>query len=496
MQEVNKLHNNVIDLFLNPKSVAVIGASKNPLKGGNRILNNLVLNNFNGRVYPINPNAKGKVSGLEFRKSILDIEESVDLAIFYVPNHVIPPVLKECVSKGVKGAIIEASGFEEVGKEGLELRDEIVKITDNFTKLRIVGPNCMGLTRIDNSSTDPNKGGFFTSFGLFTEYRRGNIAIISQSGMLNGGYLMYLFTRYPEIGFRYSCSVGNKMDLSEIEFLEYFIEDPTVNVIVLYLESLNDPRKLINLAKRVKSMPDKSILLLKGGITSQGQKAALSHTAALSQNSKLINGIIRQSGIVQTHSFHELFQFARTFSMIYNSYKQLPTNGNVAMITGTGGGGTVTADLTKLHGLDFPELSDATYSELLSVFPEWMPPNRFALVDIWPTLEKAAMNNIPPPEISNKIFKALMKDSGVGGLFEMIYCSNRFSLMPDVDSLIKHVQSTKKPVFFWLFGDYEDVVKITSDLNKNNIPAFSDIQEMVLNYSALVQEGLNKKNSN
>ena len=112
---------NIIKTFLKPESVAVIGASKNPLKGGNRIVNNLIYNNFKGKIFPINPNADGMIYGLKFRKSILDVDEDVDLAIFYVPNHKIPELLKECTQKGVKGAIIEASGFEEAGELGLKL---------------------------------------------------------------------------------------------------------------------------------------------------------------------------------------------------------------------------------------------------------------------------------------------------------------------------------------------------------------------------------------
>ena len=249
---INVSKSQIIHTFLNPKSVAVIGASKSPLKGGNRIVNNLVNNRFNGKVFPINPNANGEIYGLQFIPSVLDIEEDVDLAIFYVPNQMIPDILRDCIQKGIKGAIIEASGFEEVGEIGLKLRDEISQITDNFQKLHIVGPNCMGLTRIDEDSKSKNKGGFFSSFGVFSHYYRGNIAIISQSGMLNGGYLMHIFSSYPKIGFRYSISIGNKMDLGENEFLEYLIEDPTVNVIAVYLESFKEPKKFLELCKKAK----------------------------------------------------------------------------------------------------------------------------------------------------------------------------------------------------------------------------------------------------
>ncbi|MFX1304503.1 MAG: CoA-binding protein [Promethearchaeota archaeon] len=485
-------NNNIIELFLNPKSVAVIGASKNPVKGGYRIVENLVKNNFKGKIYPINPNSNGKLFNLEFKKSILEVEDDIDIAIFYVSNKRIPNLLEDCIKKGIEGAIIEASGFEEVGKEGLELRDEILKITNNFSKIRIVGPNCMGLTRIDGDSDNEsdNKGGFFSSFGVFTSYKRGNIAIISQSGMLNGGYLMYLMENYPEIGFRYSCTVGNKMDLSEIDFLEYLIEDPTVNVIVMYLESFKDPRKFIKLCKRVKELPNKTIILVKGGMTSLGQNASFSHTGALAENSQLINAVIKQSGVIQARNFYELFQFARTFSMIYATSKKLPINGNVSMIAGSGGAGTISADLVKLYGLNFPLFGEHAYKMLKDLFPEWMPPNRFAFVDIWPTMEKAMMNKVNPEVVMEQVYKLVINESHIEGLFNMMFCTTRFR--NNWKKIIENVTQTSKPVFFWLIGEVKEVQRVSKLLNQHNIPHFPSLEEMVKNFWILVQESKNK----
>lgn len=484
--------NNIIDLFLNPKSVAVIGASINPVKGGYRIVNNLVQNNFKGKIYPINPNSNGKIFDLEFKKSILDIDNNIDLAIFYVSNRKIPSLLEECIKKGVKGAIIEASGFEEVGEEGLELKDKILKITQNFSKIRIVGPNCMGLTRIDGDSDSESKGGFFSSFGVFTNYKRGNIAIISQSGMLNGGYLMYIMEKYPEIGFRYSCSVGNKMDLSEIDFLEYLIEDPTVNVFAMYLESFKDPRKFIELCRKVKSIPNKTIILVKGGLTSQGKKASLSHTGALAENTQLINAIIKQSGVIQAKDFNELFQFARTFSMIYKTGKNLPIHGNVSMIAGSGGAGTISADLTMQHGLNFPLFGDKAYKTLKGLFPEWMPPNQFALVDIWPTMEKAMMNKINPAIVLDKVYKIILNEPQIEGIFNMMFCSRHFRNMDNWDNLIEIINHTSKPVFFWLIGEVKEVQRVSELLNQHSIPDFPSLEDMVKNFRILVQESKSK----
>ena len=494
LQTIMKASNNdIIDMFLNPKSVAVIGASKNLLKGGNWIVNNLVTNNFEGKVYPINPNAEGKLMGLDFKQSILDIEEDVDLAIFYIPNQGIPKLLDDCIKKGVKGAIIEASGFEEVGDKGLELRDQILQITNNFSKIRILGPNCMGISRIDGNSNSEEKGGFFSGFGTFQEFKRGNIAVISQSGMLNGGYLMHIMSKYPEMGFRYSVSVGNKMDLCEVEFLEYFLEDPTVNVIALYLESFKYPRKFIELCKKAKNIPDKTIIMVKGGLTSQGQKASLSHTGTLSEDSKLIEAVMKQAGIIQARDFDELFQFARTFSMMYAVGKTLPKKGNISLVAGSGGAGTIISDLVMQHGLNFPILGDEAYKSLENIFPEWMPPNRFAFVDIWPAMEKGMRTNMSREEVTKVAIDAVLSEPEVEGLFNMVFCRPGITYHKDYDQFTAGINQNPKPIFFWLVGQDKEVRRITRALNKNNIPNFANLKDMVKNFWILVQESKNKK---
>ncbi len=486
--------NNIIDLFLNPQSVAVIGASRNPMKGGNRIISNLVTNNFKGKIYPINPNSDGEILGLRFNKSVLDIENNIDLAIFYVPNRVIPDLLVECIKKGIRGAIIEASGFEEVGKKGLALRDEILKITNDFSKIRLVGPNCMGLTRVDgdSNSKENDKGGFFSSFGFISKYKRGSVAIISQSGMLNGGYLPHLMDQYPEMGIRYSCSIGNKMDLSEIEFLDYLIEDPTVNVIAIYLESFKNPRKFIELCKRAKHFPNKTIILVKGGITEQGQKASSSHTGALAENSKLINAIIKQSGVIQANSFYELFQFARTFSMMYRAKKKLPIEGNVSMVVNSGGAGTISGDITKKYGLNFPQFGEESYKALVEIFPEWMPPNRFALVDIWPAIEKAMTNKSNPGVVMQQVYSILSNELEVEGIFNMMFCFSGFGNKDRYVNMVKNFEKISKPIFFWLVGQAGEIRRVSQLLGKNNIPNFPSLEDMIKNFAVLVQESRNK----
>ncbi len=484
-------NDNIIDVFLHPKSVAVIGASKKLTKGGFRIATNLINNNFKGNIHFINPNAEGKLYDIEFKKSILDVDGEVDVAIFYVPNRIIPGILKDCVKKGVKGAIIEASGFEEVGAKGLKLKEEILEITDNFNKLRIVGPNCMGLSTINGDSDSNEKEGFFSGFGVFSTYKRGNVALISQSGMLNGGYLMHIMTKYPNLGFRYSCSIGNKMDLSEIEFLEYMMEDDSVNVIAIYLESFKDSRKFIELCKKARVMPSKTIILLRGGVTPQGQKATRSHTGSLAENSSLIEGIVKQSGVICANSFYELFQYARTFSFMYLSGKVLPKKGNPSFVAGSGGAGTITADLTAKYGLKFPVLAEKTYAALVEVFPEWMPPNNFAFVDIWPAMEKAMMNNVKPEVVTSRVYEALLKDPNVEGIFNMMFCSRQFRTMSNVDNILANAKHASKPIFFWLIGEAKEVGKMSKKLAVHYLPNFPSLEDMVKNFSILVQKSKN-----
>lgn len=484
-------NNNIIELFLNPKSVVVIGASKNPMKGGNSIVRNLTQNSFKGKIYLVNPNAEGEIFGLKFKKSVLDIEENVDIAIFYVGNTLIPGILKECVQKGIKGAIIESSGFEEVGKHGLELKDEIVKITDNFSKLRIVGPNCLGLTRIDgdSDSNGDKRGGMFTGFAPFSNYKRGNIAIITQSGTLNGGYLGHQLEAYPDTGYRYSCAIGNKMDLDETYFLEYMLEDPTVNVILIYLESFKDPRKFIKLCRRARTM-NKTVILAKGGLTSQGQKATLSHTGSLAENSVLLDAIIKQSGVIKAKGFHDLFQFGRTFSMMYDTEKSFPKKGDICTITGSGGFGTVLADLTKLYGLNFPDLEDTAFKSLIEIYPAWMPPNRFALLDIWPAIEKGMARKISGADVIKSCFDIAVNEPNIEGIFINMFCAK--GGMWSIDRIIEDSGATSKPIFVNLIGDPREIKRVSKKLSKNKIPNFLNLEEMVKNFSNLVQEARNK----
>ncbi|TFG20928.1 MAG: hypothetical protein EU530_01890 [Promethearchaeota archaeon] len=463
-----------LQLLFHPRSVTVIGASVTELKGGYRILENLLTNGFpKSKIYPINPKG-GTALGLPFYSSLDQVTDEIDVAIIFVPNKAIPEVLVQCISKGIKGAIIQAAGFEEIGLSGLQLRDEIRKITHNFTKIRVVGPNCTGLTTIETDST-----GFFSPFIKQYGYKRGNIGVISQSGMLNGGYLIYLCTKFASMGFRYIASIGNKMDLTENDFLEYYLNDPTVSNIVCYLENFTYPRKFIELCNYAKKI-GKSIYLLKGGKSTIGMQAIKTHTGALAENSTLIQGLIKQCHVHTAASFQQLFQYARTKSMVQQSQVYQPIRGNIALITVSGGFGSVSADLIEERGLYLPLLENSTFAELVKIYPDWMPPNRFSLLDIWPAIEKSRGDT---NGVHRKVIDLIMQDPNIEGVLMTVFYVKEFPF--EIEMLHDFQKKHKKPIFTWIFGDYNQIQPIIHKLHSNNIPTFENLEEMVKNFQIL-----------
>jgi acyl-CoA synthetase (NDP forming) len=379
------------------------------------------------------------------------------------------------VQKGIPGVIIEAGGFEEVGDFGLI--NEIKEITENFTKTHVLGPNCMGITRVDEDNQ-----GFFSAFNPVTAFR-GNVAVITQSGFLNGGYLSTLSKQYPGMGFRYITSVGNKSDLSELEFLEYYIEDDSVNVIALYLESFKDPREFLKLVKRAKTKPNKTIILLKGGVTEQGSKATLSHTGAISGDARLNEGIIRQSGVIPAESFFEQFQLARIFSMVYSADLKMPSNGNFAFLTTSGGAGTVSTDIFSKSGLNFPKLKEEEFSAIRELYPAWMEPNRFALLDLWVAMEHMA-NKGQRGKVYRVSLDTLLGNPEIDAVGSMVFCDSHTISFRKL--IVECQEKYKKPIFCWLVGP--EYYEVSKEFDKQNVPNFLNLNDLIKSFKALIQE--------
>ncbi|MCS7139592.1 MAG: CoA-binding protein [Candidatus Nezhaarchaeota archaeon] len=334
-----------------PNSVAVVGASDNPSKLSYLYLKNLVEGGYKGSVYPVNPRLEGKeVLGLKFYSDLLDIPGEVDLALIAVGARSVIDVLRRCSDKGVKAAIVFASGFAESGgHEGRVLELEVRKIAEE-SGMVIVGPNCLGVVNLSI--------GLSTLLEAIIPREPGNIAFISHSGSLMAGFLTLSSVR----GFyvNKAISTGNEAVTTLNDYLEYFIEDPEVNVIAMYVEAIRDGRRFLELC----SSTTKSLVALKAGRTSSGRAAARSHTAALAGSVEVWSSVCKQVGIIQARTFNELYDIAVALACPLR-----PKGKRVGIVSAPGGPAVVAADACEELGLMVPRLSIDSIEKLRSILP-------------------------------------------------------------------------------------------------------------------------------
>jgi acetate---CoA ligase (ADP-forming) len=329
--------------------VAIIGASATPNKVGYILVRNMLKSGYEGKIYPINPQG-GQILGLKAYTSVNEIQDTIDLAVVAIPAKLIPPVVEECGEKGVKSMIIISAGFKETGKDGMELEKQLVAIARKYD-IRIQGPNCLGAINtwapIDLSfaAALPKKGG---------------IGFISQSGALGTAILDWIIKK--EIGFHSFISLGNKADLDEVDFIEAMAEDPDVKVILLYLESIERGAKFIEVASRVTKK--KPMLVVKGGTSSAGAKAAGSHTGALVGSFLAYQKAFEKSGVILADTMEDLFNYAIAFVE-----QPLPKDEGIAIVTNAGGPGILATDLVERLSLKVSEIKGETNEKLKKGLP-------------------------------------------------------------------------------------------------------------------------------
>jgi acetyltransferase len=236
------LEQKFMEFFFKPRGVAIIGASANPVKGGHFILKN-AMRGFKGGIYPVNPGYE-TIEGLPCYATVSEVPDPVDLAIIFVPGPGVPAIVKECAGRGISGVMIESAGFAEAGDNGKQLQEQLIAI-GRETGIRIWGPNCMGLVDAVNKKVFSFVLPSIWEEGLTT----GDVSLVVQSGMLSAGFLIDIMT-HGTMGISKACSIGNKADVDECDILQYLIDDPETGVIGLYLESIRNGRRFVDLARR------------------------------------------------------------------------------------------------------------------------------------------------------------------------------------------------------------------------------------------------------
>ncbi len=332
----------MLDALFKPRSVAIIGASNNPLSIGHIVIQNLVDHNYKGPIYPINPKSN-VIKSFKTYPSIADVPDEVDLVNISIKNSLVPTVLEDCGKKGVKFAIVHTAGFKEVGEEGLKLERQIVEIAHKYN-MRIYGPNSQGIQNSDPSVS------VYANF-TFVPQIPGNISIVAQSGGVGETLKLQLYN--IGLGTRMYASFGNEADISMNDIIDYYGQDEETKVIMVHIETLKDPAGFLEVARRV--VPRKPILALKTGRTSEGVKAVASHTGSLMAQDTLADAIFEKSGVIRFNSQQEMIEAA-----IALSTQPVPKSENIVIVTNTGGPAIIAVDECVASGLKLAKLSPQT----------------------------------------------------------------------------------------------------------------------------------------
>ena len=348
-----------LDGFFRPESVAVVGATNNPMKMNFRLMHNLVNLNFEGKIHPVNPNAR-EVLGLKVFPRLRDVPDRIDLVVTAVPAARTMDIVKDCDELGIKQLVIVSGGFSEGGEDGRRLHQEIA----SFVKergIRTLGPNTLSPISTANRLA--------ISFNHIRKMKRGGLSLAFQSGFYEPRINWIL----SGLGVNKMLDMGNKMDITEVDALEYFALDPDTKVIAMHVESVRgNGRSFFNALQEVSK--EKPTIILKSGRTPGGSKAAASHTGAMArENDAIFDGMIKQTAAIRAQNLEEFFDLAKAFE-----YLDLPQGNNLAIIMMSGGEGVMATDACEMNGLKPARVGDLTGGKLKQILPPWeIPLNPF-----------------------------------------------------------------------------------------------------------------------
>ena len=431
--------------IMQPRAIAVIGASDEAGKIGNSVMKNLINGGYKGQIYPIHPKA-AEIMGHKAYKSVKDVPGEIDTAVFAIPAKFVAGALTECGEKKIAGAVLIPSGFAETGNH--EGQDELVEIGRKYN-IRLMGPNIYGFyyTPANLCAT------FCTAYDV-----KGSAALSSQSGGI--GMAIIGFSRSAKMGVSAIVGLGNKSDIDEDDLLLFFEQDPNTKVIAQHCEDLKDGRAFAEVAKRVSKK--KPVIVLKAGRTSAGAAAASSHTGALAGNDKIYDDVFRQSGVIRARSLRDLLDFARGVPML-----PTPKGENVVIITGAGGSGVLLSDACVDNGL---KLLKPMPADLDAAFRKFIPPFGAAgnPVDI--------TGGEPPITYMNTVRLGL-QDERIHALIlgywhtivtpPMVFARNMVEVVEEMKA-----KGIVKPIVASLAGDVE-VEEAAQYLYEHGIPAYA-----------------------
>jgi len=441
-----------LDVIFTPRNVAVIGATEKQGSVGRTVLWNLISNPFGGTVFPVNPK-RPNVLGVKAYPDLKSVPEKVDLAVIVTPSPSVPPIIRQCVEVGIKGAIVISAGFKEAGPEGVELERQVLEEASKGG-LRIIGPNCLGVM-----SPLSGLNATFAS-GIA---RPGNVGFISQSGGLCTAVRDWSFR--ANVGFSAFVSIGSMLDIGWGDLIDYLGNDPRTKSIVIYMESIGNARAFLSAAREVALT--KPIIVIKAGRTQAAAKAAASHTGSLTGSDEVLDAAFRRTGVLRVNNIADLFYMADVLSK-----QPRPKGPKLTILTNAGGPGVLATDALIVYGGSLTELSEKTFNSLNELLPaHWSRNNP---VDI---LGDAA------PERYAKSLEIASQDPGADGMLVILTPQAMTDPTQTAEALKEYASSTGKPVLAsWMGGP--DVAAGEAILKRAGIPAFPypDTAARVFNY--------------
>jgi acyl-CoA synthetase (NDP forming) len=466
--------------FFNPRSAAIIGATKKIDKAGNVIFKNFAYNKtrgvFKGDIYPVNPNEES-ILGFKCYPSITEIPGELDLIVIVVPAKVVPTIMDEAVTKKVKAAIIITSGFREIGN--IELENQLVA-TAAKAGIRILGPNCLGVyyqkTGVDTLFLPETK--VLTTGDEVVATPRplvGDIAIVTQSGAFGVAALDFLAGR--QIGISKFVSFGNKSDVTESEMMNYLLYDRETKVILLYVEDIKYGRKFLKIAKNVSAK--KPIVALKAGRSAAGARAAASHTGAIAGSDKIYDAAFEQTGVIRACDMEEFFDMGKVLAM------QPPALGkNIGILTDAGGPGIMAVDECARNGLSVEKFSEETMQKFQKLKDQGVLPKFAATanpVDLTGSVtddmfEAASDLMFQAPEVHGIILLGLHHLPGLREKY--------------IDNVAEVSHRYSKPIVMCDIGETEMALYTRFRFDKLGIPAYPSPEDAARAMNALVRYGV------
>jgi acyl-CoA synthetase (NDP forming) len=439
--------------FFAPRSVAVIGASGVRHKAGNDVIRNIQANEYSGELYLVNPKG-GEIEGMPVFKAISELPDDVDLAIIILPAKANPHAIRECAAKGITSIVLAAGGFAEVDDRGESLQRDLEKAIRE-SRVRVLGPNTSGHTSTPNN--------FTSSFFPLGKVPRGNISYVAQTGNFATHTMRYIATA-ENFGVARVVGMGNKLDIEESEVLEYVGDDPETHAVFCYLESIKKPRQFLETASRITRK--KPVVLLKGGSSNEGARAAVAHTAALSSDQRITEAAFRQAGIVQVWHYSHLILAAKAVS-----FMPLPQGNRVAFLAPSGAMLVALTDLCQRRlGLEVPNVTEETRQRLQEISPDFIRMRN--PVDIWPsaTLKGVAY-------AYKEGMEAVLKDPNIDAIVTVLMLTEETGV-PPLDFIPELAgRHPEKPIYITFSAEQKLMDEAKAYLEHRRIPTYPLIEQ-------------------